>query len=194
MVSQEEFKSASEFYSVYLTGFHLYAERLQGALPPTEWPMFFNDFISMVTFGDFTRWNPMDWYARNYYPDSVVAPFTLGPIADSAIWGGEVDLLLRGLINGAFFAYLVRWFLRHKDRWWGVTIYVYCYATCVMTLKYSIFYHLTPLLKTLLPTLLVVAVVRTLIPSKQKSVRHGLNNLPLDAMRGRRFQIIKFHE
>ena len=88
-VLQEGFKSASELNSVYLTGFHLYSERAQGVLPPTEWPMFFNDFISIVTFGDFTRWNPMEWYARNYYPDAVVAPFTLGPIADSAIWGGR---------------------------------------------------------------------------------------------------------
>lgn len=183
-VSLQGFKSASEFFSVYLTGFHLYAERAQGALPPTEWPMLFNEFISIFTFGDFTRWNPMVWYAQYYFPESAVPPFTLGPISDSAIWGGEVDLLLRGLINGAFFAYLVRWFLRHKDRWWGVTIYVYCYATCIMTIKYAIFWHLTPLFKTLLPTLLVVVVVRKLIPSKQKSAKADLNNLPQKAVAG----------
>lgn len=169
MVSQEGFKSASEFGSVFFTGFHLYAERAQGVLPPTEWPMFFNEFISLFTFGDFLQWNPMDWYWKNYYPDSVVAPFTLGPIADSAIWGGEVDLLLRGLINGAFFAYLVRWFLRHKHRWWAVAIYVYCYATCILTLKYGIFYLLNPLSKNMLPTLLMIALIRSFISSKQNS-------------------------
>jgi hypothetical protein len=167
-VSEQGFKLASEFGAVYFTGFHLYTERANGILPPTEWPMFFSDFISVVTFGDFTRWNPMEWYARNYHPYSVVAPFTLGPIADSAIWGGEIDLILRGLINGAFFAYLVRWFLRFQDRWWGMAIYVYCYATCILTLKYSIFYHFTPLFKTMLPTLLMVAIIRKLTPSKQK--------------------------
>jgi len=180
VVSERGFRFGSEFGSVYYPGFHLYEERAMGGLPPTEWPMFFNDFISTITFGDFTRWNPMAWYARNYYPRSVVAPFTLGPIADSAIWGGEVDLLLRSLINGAWFAFLVRWFVRHKHRWWGVTIYVYCYATCILALKYSVFYHLTPLLKTVLPTLLIVAVVRKLAPSRRKS------GLPSPARVGRR--------
>ena len=166
---EEGIKPPSELGAVFLTGFHLYKERTDGALPPTEWPMFFADFISLVTFGAFRRWNPMGWYARNYYPDAVVPPLTLGPIADSAIWGGEADLLLRGLINGAFFAWLVRWFLRRRNTWWGVTIYVYCYASSVMTLKYSVFYILTPLLKTLLPTLLLVGVFRELIPSRKRS-------------------------
>jgi hypothetical protein len=159
-VSDLEVKPAGELGAVYLPGFHLYSERAQGSLPPREWPMLFSDFVAVLPFGDFSRWNPMDWYTRNYFPEAEVAPLTLGPIADSALWGGELDLLLRGLINGLFFAYLVRWFLRHRDRWWGVAVYVYCYATCIMTLKYGVFYHLAPLLKTVAPTLLLVGVVR----------------------------------
>lgn len=159
-VSDEGIKTAGEFGAVFLTGFHLYAERAQGSLPPTEWPMFFNDFVSLVTFGDFTRWNPMEWYARNYFPDALVAPMTLSPIADSAIWGGEVDLFFRGLANGAFFALIVRCFLRWRDRWWSLAVYAFCHATAIITLKYSVFYHLTPLLKTMLPALLVFAVIR----------------------------------
>jgi len=161
-VSDEGLKTAGEFGAVFLTGFHLYAERAQGSLPPTEWPMFFSDFISLVTFGDFTRWNPMEWYARNYYPDALVAPLTLSPIADSAVWGGELDLFLRGLLNGAFFAFIVRCFLRWRTRWWSLVAYAFCHATAIITLKYSVFYHLTPLLKTMLPALLVFAVIRWL--------------------------------
>ena len=158
--SDEGIKTAGEFGAVFFSSFHLYAERTQGNLPPTEWPMFFSDFISLVTFGDFTRWNPMEWYARNYYPDAVVAPMTLSPIADSAIWGGELDLLFRGLLNGAFFALIVRCFLRWRTRWWSLMVYAFCHATAIITLKYSIFYHLTPLLKTILPALLVFAIIR----------------------------------
>ena len=161
-VSDEGLKTAGEFGAVFLTGFHLYAERAQGNLPVTEWPMFFNDFISLITFNDFTRWNPMEWYARNYFPDATVAPMTLSPIADSAIWGGEVDLFFRGLVNGAFFAFIVRWFLRHRNRWWGLVIYTFCHGTAIITLKYSVFYHLTPLLKTMVPALLVCALIRKL--------------------------------
>lgn len=162
-LSREGGMPASEFGAVYFTSFHLYSERVQGALPHREWPMFFNDFISIAPFVDHTKWNPQYWYARHYFPDSIVPPQTMGPIAESAIWGGEVDLIIRGLINGAIFAYLVRWFLSRKTKWWAVVVYVYCYANCVMTLKYSIFYQLTPLLKILLPTLLVVWVVKKII-------------------------------
>lgn len=165
-ISDEGLKTAGEFGAVFLTGFHLYAERAQGSLPPTDWPMFFSDFVSLVTFNDFTLWNPMEWYARNYYPEAVVAPMTLSPIADSAIWGGETDLFLRGLVNGAFFAAIVRCFLRFRDKWWSLLIYVFCHAASIITLKYSVFYLLTPLLKTMLPALLVFAFIRRISPAK----------------------------
>ena len=165
-VSEQGFRPAAEFGAVYFTGFHLYDERTKGTLAKKEWPMFLNDFITLVTFSDFNQWNPQYWYARNYFPDAVVPPETMGPIADSAIWGGEIDLFFRSLINGAFFAFILRWFLRHRNKWWGIAIYVYCYATCILTLKYSVFYHLAPLSKTLLPTILVLGLVRKLIPQK----------------------------
>jgi hypothetical protein len=168
VIADEGLKPAAEFISVFFPGFHLYAERAAGTLPPREWPMFFNDFISLFTFGDFTRYYPMDWYARNYYPASEVPPFTMGPIADSAIWGGEIDLLLRSLVNGVFFASIVRWFNRYGDRWWGLTIYVYCCATCILTVKYSVFLDLSLVEKNLLPVLLLVGAARVLTFSRQE--------------------------
>jgi hypothetical protein len=159
-LADADVKPAAEFGAVFFTGFHLYQERAQGTLPPREWPMFFSDVIGLVTTGDFSRWNPQDWYTRNYYPDAEIAPMTLGPIADSAIWGGEPDLLARGLLNGLFFAYIVRWFLKRKEKWWAIAVYVYCVSSSVLTLKYSIFFHLVPLLKTLTPTLLLIGLLR----------------------------------
>jgi intracellular septation protein A len=162
VVSEEGLQPAGEFLAVFYPAYHLYEERAQGSLPPTEWPMFFNDAISLVTWGDYSRYNPMAWYTRNYYPDAEVAPFTLGPIAESAIWGGEWDLLFRGLVNGLFFAGIMRWFVRRRNKWWALVIYAYCFATAILIIKYSIFLHLTLIEKTILPTLLVVSVIRNL--------------------------------
>lgn len=159
-LSQERGMPAGELGAVFVPGFHLYSERSRGALPPVEWQMFFNDFISMVPLVDQTRWSPMYWYAKNYFPDAVVPPLTVGPIAESALWGGEIDLFVRGLINGALFAFLMRWFARDGWKWQVMTIYVFCYSTCIMCLKYSIFYHLTPLFKIILPVLLIVSVLK----------------------------------
>ncbi|MDR3670300.1 MAG: hypothetical protein P4L36_05620 [Holophaga sp.] len=162
-VAQEGLRPASEFGAVYFTSFHLYAERAQGSLPPRNWQLLFNDFLSLIPFIDHTQWNPQYWYARYYFPDAIVPPQTLGPIAESAIWGGEIDLAIRSLINGAIFAWLVRWFLKRKDHWWAMAIYAYLYATCVMTLKYSVFYQLTPLVRILVPSLLVAYLIRKAI-------------------------------
>jgi len=168
VVAEEGLRPASEFVAVFFSGFHLYAERAQGALPAVEWPMFFHDFVSLFTFGDFTRWNPMNWYAFNYYPESEVPPFTLGPIANSAIWGGEADLLVRALVNGLFFAAIMRWFLRFKERWWGMSVYVYVFATCILTVKYSVFLHLSLIEKNLAPTLVLVSAVKVFRWSRQR--------------------------
>lgn len=150
---------AAEFESVYCTGFHLYYERTKGTLPPRDWRMFFFEIITVIPFIDHTTNHPLYWYARNYYPEAVVPKTTMGVIADSAIWGGEFDLLVRSLINGAIFALLTRWFLRRREKWWALTIYVYCYATCVLTLKHSLFYHIVPLAQIILPTLLLTVIL-----------------------------------
>jgi hypothetical protein len=121
--------------------------------------MFFNDIISIIPFIDHIKYNPQYWYARNYFPKAVVPPTTMGVLADSAIWGGEWDLLVRALINGALFALLTRWFLRRREKWWALTIYIYCFATCIMTLKYSVLFQLAPLFRVILPSLFLAEVL-----------------------------------
>ena len=154
-VAANGFNPASEFGAVFFSGYHLYSERADGNLPPREWPMLFIDFVGLVAPGDFTRWSPMYWYARWYFPDADVPPTTVGPIADSAIWGGEWDLLARSVVNGSVLRSantLVR--SPKGQKWWAIAIYVFCYATCVMALKYSVFYHVDPVVKTFIPTVL----------------------------------------
>jgi hypothetical protein len=155
----EESRRGSELDSVLATSFHVYQERERGTLPPRDWRLFFWEFISLVPFVDHVMYHPQYWYARNYFPGAVVPPTTMGPVAESGLWGGEIDLLVRSLLNGALFAWLTRWFLRRRDRWWALTIYIYCYATCVLTLKYSVLYQIIPLVRVVLPSLLLVVVL-----------------------------------
>ena len=159
---------ASEFGAVFLIGFHLYTERAQGTLPPTEWPMFFSDFVSLVMPNSYVRFNPQYWYADQYFPNAPVPPQTNGPIADSALWGGEADLLVRALLNGLLFAWLTNLFHARKQDWRVALVYVFCFSTCVMTLKYSIFYHLNPLVKTVLPAILGVMVLKALMLGQRR--------------------------
>lgn len=158
---------ASEFGAVFYTSFHLYAERAAGTLPPVPWQMFFNDIITLFTPNSFVKYNPQHWYAETYFPTFDVPPQTNGPIADSALWGGEVDLFIRALINGALFACIANLFFSRKHDWRMAAIYGFCYSTCVMTLKYSIFYHVNPIVKTLIPCIVLVWGGRTLLSQRQ---------------------------
>jgi hypothetical protein len=162
---------AAELGALYEPGFHLYSERSAGTLPPVPWQIFFNDFISLVPLVDQTKWHPMYWYARTYFPDAVVPPLTLGPIAESALWGGEIGLAILGFINGSLFAFLMRWFAGDGGKWQVMTIFVFCYSTCIMCLKYSIFYHLPPLAKIILPVVLIVSVLAKNIHRSTKVTR-----------------------
>jgi hypothetical protein len=172
LIAAAGIQPASEFGAVFFTSFHLYAERAAGTLPPVEWPMFFNDLISLVMPNSFVQFNPQYWYAENYYPSYEVPPQTNGPIADSAIWGGEWDLLVRSLINGMLFAWLANVFFAHKNDWRVAMIYAFCYSTCVMTAKYSVLYHLNPLVKTVIPIILLVSMAKGLAGNFLGSARH----------------------
>lgn len=167
VISDEGIKPPGELGALFITSFHLYSEREKGALPKRELSMFFYDLISPISFNSDTSLNPMYWYAKNYFPESIVPPFTIGPIAESAIWGGEIDLFFRGLINGAYFAFIVRWFMRRRDKWWGIATYAFLFSYSVITLKYSVFFYLTPVFKDLTPTLLLVAILIKLFSKNQ---------------------------
>ena len=154
--SEKGLKIATEFGAVYYTSFHLYFERLNGTMPPSDWRMLINDFLTIVPFYEHTEFNSQYWYARKYFPDSVVPPQTMGPIADSAIWGGEIDLALRGLFTGLGYGWLARWALRSSDHLFANTAYVFLFATSVIALKYSLVYQVSQMLRTLIPALLLV--------------------------------------
>lgn len=168
-VSEGQGMPAGELAAVFVPGFHLYAERSAGTLPPVSWQVFFNDFTSIIPFVGETKWSPMYWYADNYFPDAVVPPLTVGPVAMSALWGGEIGLFVQGVINGILFAFLMRWFAREGGRWQVMAIYVFCYSTCIMCLKYSIFWHLAPVVRIMLPLVFIVSVLAKNIQRSSKA-------------------------
>jgi hypothetical protein len=149
----------AELCSVFSTGYHLYQESLGNQMPPVEWPMFFSDFINLVTPNDFTRFHPQHWYSRSFFPGEPFPSQTNGPISDSAIWGGEFDLVVRAVMNGWLFAKILGYFLKQIQFWWSYAIYGFCLSTSIMVIKYSVFYHLNPLIKTVIPAVIAVNLI-----------------------------------
>ncbi|MDA7702526.1 oligosaccharide repeat unit polymerase [Gammaproteobacteria bacterium] len=144
-----------EFGAVFYTGFVLYSDRAADSLPFVPNQMFFYDLWALMPFIDISSWTPMNWFHQNYHPEAPVPPFTLGPIANSAIWGGEIDLIIRGIFSGIFFSTLTRVFNANRNNWMIVLIYVFSFSTTILIMKYSIFYHFQLILKTLLPVIFI---------------------------------------
>jgi len=160
--SERGLKVATEFGAVYYTSFHLYFERLNGTIPQHDWRMLINDFFTIVPFYEHTEFNPQYWYAGLYFPEAIVPPQTMGPIAESAIWGGEVDLALRGLFTGLGYGWLARWLLTYRHTLGAIVAYAFLFSGCVIALKYSLAYQVSQMLRTLaLAMLLVLVLIET---------------------------------
>lgn len=156
--AQRGVKFAYEFGAVFYTSFHIYHERLLGTIPAADWLMLINDFFTAIPFYDHVRYNSQYWYAGIYFPDAVVPPQTMGPLADSGIWGGEADLALRGLLTGAAYGVIARWALRASAKWHHMLIYTFLFATAVIGLKYSVVYQLSQMARIFLPVFMLVGI------------------------------------
>jgi hypothetical protein len=119
---------------------------------------------------DHVAHNSQYWYAEIYFPDAVVPPQTMGPLADSGIWGGEPDLALRGLLTGLGYGLIARWVLRRNATWYRMLLYAYLFATAVFGLKYSVVYQVSLMLRNFLPVLFIYwAYVLLLKPPRRAS-------------------------
>lgn len=166
-----DFASAApgELGAVFFTSYHLYQQRNDGQLPQKDWKMLIFPFISPFAFNSgLKEIDPMFWYMKNYFPQSDVPPFTLGPIANSALWGGEFDLVLRSILNGLLFAFAVNVFVENKKNPLNIVFYGFVFSTSVMVLKYSILFHLTPIFKDLLLTALIFMGINFIFKSYRK--------------------------
>ncbi len=167
--AQRGVKFAYEFGAVFYTSFHIYHERLFGSLPQPEPLMLINDFFTAVPFYDHISYNSQYWYADIYFPDAAVPPQTMGPLADSGIWGGEADLAVRGVLTGLAYGGLTRWALRPGARWHHMLIYTFLFATAVLGIKYSVVYQVSQMVRIFLPVLLAYGLYRLLKAASRQS-------------------------
>lgn len=150
-----------EFGAVFFTSYHLYQKREDNQLPSKSYKMFFFDFISpLMPNADIDEIDPIFWYQKNYFPDTEVPPFTLGPIANTAIWEGEIGLILRAWLCALLFAKFSNYITRKKISPFNLFVYLSIFSTSVMVVKYSIFYHITPFVKNLILPFTLYLILR----------------------------------
>ncbi|MDB4077180.1 hypothetical protein N9537_04990 [Porticoccaceae bacterium] len=131
---------SGEFNALFYPSLHLFDLRHTGGLPEIPWALYFKDVIELFPLVGIAGSDPMHWYWQNFHPDAQVAPYTLGPISDSAMFGGELSVLVRGVLMGSVLVIIRRAFFKVKS-WIGLSMYAYLCSIVVLALKYG---FLTP--------------------------------------------------
>ena len=168
---------AGEFEAVFYSAIHLFRVREFGYLPPVSGFTIIYDFIALIPFMDNFEFHPMSWYWVNFNYDGNVPNMTMGPIANSALIGGEVGLLLRGVLAGIFYGFVARYYAQLPGVT-GTVFYAYLYSTVIMMPKWTIFVQWQGLIKTIIPVLLVYFVIKKLFPSRHNLVKKNVE-IPL---------------
>lgn len=141
-----------ELGAVFFPSLHLYEQRRLGVIPEKEILMIFFDFVgSFIPTAQALELSPMHWYQKNYFPETKVPPFTMGPIANSAMWEGNIGIIIRPFFLGVLMSSICNFFYRKRKSVFSLLTYIFIYSTSIMIMKYSIFYHVTPFFKTIFP-------------------------------------------
>lgn len=165
-----------EFGAVFFTSYHLYQEREDNQLPAKSYKMFFFDFIApFIPNASISDIDPIFWYQKAYFPLSEVPPFTLGPIANTAIWEGEIGLVLRAYFCGFLLGFFSNYITRNNIRPFCLFIFISIFSTIVMVMKYSIFFHLTQIIKNLILPYLIFKVIEKLFNFYSKKLQPTLH-------------------
>lgn len=149
-----------EVGAVFFPSIFLYEKRSLNLLPPKNIGMFFYDFTGAFLPNSWIKNDdPMVWFKTNYFPESDVPPFTLGPIANTAIWEGNIGILIRSWILGFLLAEITNLVYRKWNNMLKLLSYTFIFSSSVMIMKYSIFYHFTPFVKSIMPIFIIYLII-----------------------------------
>lgn len=162
-----------ELGAVFFTSYHLYQKRHDDQLPQKNIKMLFFDFIApFVPNAELVNIDPIFWYRDNYFPKSEIPPFTLGPIANTAIWEGEIGLFVRAWLSALFFAKFSNFVTKNDTTPLTLFVYLAIFSTTVMILKYSIFFHFTLFVKNFLLPLILFKMIKEIFNFYRKKPIH----------------------
>jgi len=147
-----------EFNALFFPSIELFKMREIGVLPYYSELMLYKDIYYLIPFFNNPDADPMNWYWVNFHPHAEVAPFTMGPIADSAFFGSWFAIFFRGILL-AINIFILRCILLYVSKsWLSFLIFSYCVSISILALKYSVFTYQEQMIKNLLPTLLIFLI------------------------------------
>lgn len=148
-----------EFNALFFPSIELFKMREFNEFPPVSDLMLFKDVYYILPFVNNPEADPMDWYWHNFHPNAPVAPFTMGPVADSAFFGGWLALILRSVVLAVNLFILRSLIMRFNHSWIALLIFSYSVSISILALKYSVFSFHEQLIKNLVPTIILFLIL-----------------------------------
>ena len=129
-----------------------------GTLYDIPWQVYFDDIIHSIPSQllPFEKIDLSTWYLQvlDIYGQGVGLMF--GVIAQGIVGGGIIELIIRGILTGAFFGWLHNHYLKHTDSYWVLVLYIFLGIKSYYIIRASTGYLLYFIIYIYLPALLAV--------------------------------------
>jgi hypothetical protein len=169
--------SATEFESLFANSLDIKQRKASNELTNVPIGFYFGEFTSVIPSQvlPFEKVDPSDWYISTFYPDAKERGegYVLGVVAQSLIGLGWAELIVRGVIVGAVFGWLHRYYRRKAVRLWILVGYTWMILWAYDSFRATTFYIITAFVQHLLFAILVVelsrAFLESVVPSKRRA-------------------------
>lgn len=126
-LAQLFFTMPTEFSVIFSGNFGLYQMQLHGEMHPSPWTVYAYEPLLLIPqqLLPFEKANPQQMYVDQTPVRPFPGYYMFGPIAQSIIGFGWIELVLRAALLALIFAFLHQKVLREPDRFWTNALYLY---------------------------------------------------------------------
>ena len=149
---------ANEFQSLFGTSYDLMARKLANGIGHVPWSIYFSDLLLIFPSQmlPFQKLDPAWWYLDLINARGTGFGGMFGVISQSVIGFGLVELVIRGIVLGAIFAGVHRWYVRNHQTFWVTALYLALCIWSYYTYRASTFYIVYFVLYSFVPAMLLV--------------------------------------
>jgi len=147
-----------EFTAIFNTAYDVYALQELGKIEEIPLAVTTFDINNLIPSQllPFEKIAQTDWYLiQKGLQDSGIG-LGFGAIAQGVLGFGKVDLFLRGIVTGAFFAYLHKKVNKDSISLWTIVLYVFLTISCYQTIRAGTGYILYFIVYQFLPCFLLI--------------------------------------
>ena len=152
----------SEFFALLFPSIELY--RISTTESIYSYSLYFKDVITLIPFIDTSNYDVMDWYWQSFMPTALVAPYTMGVLADPALLG-DWWLIVEGLVIGKL-ASVVNNFRMSKSPYL-LAAFGYLASNGVLVLKYNMLTYVDMFINNFLLGAALLWLIFTIQKSRQ---------------------------